>query len=81
MYRFGGADLLSHSGASGGLDARLGATSKWPTGEAYCTVFVVWTEIVTIATLHLGRSRPPWGLERPALPYAPTIGARTVRAP
>jgi len=25
-YRFGGADLLSHPGARGGLDARLGAS-------------------------------------------------------
>jgi len=26
-YRFGGADLLSHPGARGGLDARLGAST------------------------------------------------------
>jgi hypothetical protein len=33
MNRFGGADLLSHSGALGGLDARLGASSITPAVE------------------------------------------------
>ena len=33
MNRFGGADLLSHWGALGGLDARLGASSITPAVE------------------------------------------------
>ena len=50
MNRFGGADLLSHWGALGGLDARLGACSIAPSVEISApTLPAGWTRPTTIA--------------------------------